>query len=198
VWTIRDARPGATRRSPTSPAIPAQSRILSQLIETQLCVTDQRDAQAVVAFAHDTLLQTLPALIDWLKREAGLLQTRELAQRETALWQQHGESSDWLAPTDKLAGFQALQAAEIVLPAGVSTFIARSAQRVRRTRRVKQAVVGLIAPLGVGVIVAALAFGLQQRRAEEAGEMAARRGDFLARLLESANPRLGGGELTVA
>jgi tetratricopeptide (TPR) repeat protein len=177
---------------------PTQGRILSRLIETRLCVTDQRDAQAVVAFAHDSLLQSLPALIDWLKREEGLLQTRELAQRETALWQQHGESADWLAPADKLAGFQALQAAEIVLPAGVSTFIARSAQRVRRTKRVKQAVVGLIALLGVGVIVAALAFGLQQRRAEEAGEMAARRGDFLARLLESANPRLGGGELTVA
>ena len=73
-----------TDRVAFSPAgIPAQGKILSQLIETRLCVTDQRDAQAVVAFAHDSLLQSLPALIDWLKREAGLLQTRELAQRET-------------------------------------------------------------------------------------------------------------------
>jgi hypothetical protein len=57
------------------------------------------------------LLRTWPELIDWLREETGLLQTREMAQREMRLWQQHGESPAWLAPADKVAAFEVLQAA---------------------------------------------------------------------------------------
>jgi tetratricopeptide (TPR) repeat protein len=176
----------------------AQGRLLSRLLEARLCVTDQRDGQAVVAFAHDTLLQTLPALIDWLKEEAGLLQTRDLAQRETRLWEQRDHADSWLAPADKVAAFRTLQDAGIVLPDSVRSFIERSDRRVRRARHIKQAAVGVIGLLGVSLLIASIAFGLQQRRAAEAREMAARRGEFLERLLNSADPRLGGRDVTVA
>jgi len=177
---------------------PAQKRLLSRLIEARLCVTDQRNGQAVVSFAHDTLLQTLPALIEWLKSEAGLLQTRELAQREARLWERHGESDAWLASADKVLAFQALESAEVVLPTAVRTFIDRSARRVRRTRRLRQAVTGVIALLGVGLICAAIAFGWQQQRTYDARQSAARHRDFLSRLILAADPRLGERNVTVA
>jgi tetratricopeptide (TPR) repeat protein len=177
---------------------PSEKRLLLRLVEARLCVTDQRDGRSVVAFAHDTLLQTLPALTDWLKQEAGLLQTRELAQRETQLWEQHGKIDDWLAAADKLQAFKTLGTAGIMLPESVRVFIDRSDQRVRRIRRVKQLAVALIALLTVGVVIGAVAFGLQARKAAEALDMTARRGEFLEGLLKSADPRGGSREITVA
>jgi hypothetical protein len=88
---------------------PVQKRVLARLVEARLCVTALRDDQAVVSFAHEALLRTWPELIDWLREETGLLQMREMAQRETRLWQKHGESPAWLAPADKVAAFEALQ-----------------------------------------------------------------------------------------
>jgi tetratricopeptide (TPR) repeat protein len=175
-----------------------QQQLLRRLIEARLCVTDQREGQSVVAFAHDTLLHTLPALTEWLKQEAGLLQTRELALREAQSWQQHGRSDDWLAAADKLAAFQTLETAEIVLPESVRAFIDRSGQRLRRVRRIRRIAIGVIAALAAGVVVGAVAFGLQARKAEEAREMTARRGEFLEGLLKSADPRGGKRDITVA
>jgi tetratricopeptide (TPR) repeat protein len=192
---------GATRRY--APLIdisadPAQNSILLRLIEARLCVTDQRDGQAVVAFAHDTLLKTLPALTDWLKQEAGLLQTRDLAQRETKQWQQHARSDAWLAAADKVTAFKALEAAQIVLPEAERNFIGRSIERVRRNTRLKRAAVSVIALLGVSVVIGAFALLWQQRRADEAREMAVRRGEFLENLLKSADPHAGRRDITMA
>ena len=176
----------------------AQRRLLERLIDARLCVTDQREGQAVVAFAHDTLLNALPALTDWLQREAGLLQTRELAVRDARAWQQHGESDDWLAAADKLALYRSLQAAQIVLPDAARAFIERSASRLRRARRVRRAVGGVIACLAAGVVIGAVALAYQARRAEQAGDMAARRGEFLVSLFKSADPSGGKRDITVA
>jgi tetratricopeptide (TPR) repeat protein len=190
----------ARRYAPVSEVAddPAQQRLLQRFIEARLCVTDQRGGQAVVAFAHDTLLATLPALTEWLQLETGLMQTRELAQRETRSWQQHGEADDWLAAADKLAAFETLEAARVALPAPVQTFIERSRRRVRRARRIKRTAIGVIALLAVGVVVGAVAFGLQSRKAEVARAMTARRGEFLENLLKSADPRAGSKDITVA
>jgi hypothetical protein len=176
----------------------AQYGLLQRFIAARLCVTDQRAGQAVVAFAHDTLLKTLPALTEWLQRETGLMQTRELAQRETRAWQQHAQSDDWLAAPDKLAAFETLEAAAVVLVAPVREFIERSRRRVRRLRRIRRIAIGAIALLAVGVVVGAVAFGLQARKAEVAGQMTARRGEFLEGLLKSADPRGGKRDITVA
>jgi WD40 repeat protein/TPR repeat protein len=144
----------------------AQARLADRLVEARLCVTDQRDGHSVVAFAHDTLLHTLPALQEWLRQEAGLLQTRELAQRETRLWQQHGESDDWLATPDKLLAYQALESAEMFLPKPVRHFVERSRHRVRRTTRIKQAAVGVIATLAVVASIAGWIATKKQHEAE--------------------------------
>jgi tetratricopeptide (TPR) repeat protein len=175
-----------------------QRKLLSSLIDTRLCVTDQRDGQAVVAFAHDTLLQTLPMLIDWLNQEAGLLQIRELAQRDAYLWQQHAESEVWLAGADKLTLFNSIEAAQIVLPEAVHRFIDRSAQRVRRSVRLKRAAASVIVLFGLSLLVGAFVLLAQQRRTDEARAMAARRGDFLESMLKSADPHIGKRDVTVA
>ena len=176
----------------------AQQRLLQRFIEARLCVTDQRGGQAVVAFAHDTLLKTLPALTEWLQQETGLMQTREIAQRDTQSWQQHGQSDDWLAAADKLAAFETLEAAQVVLPGAVRHFIERSRGRLRRARRIKRLAIGVIALLAGGVVAGAIAFGLQARKAAVAGEMTAQRGAFLENLLKSADPRGGSKDITVA
>lgn len=175
-----------------------QQRLLERLIEARLCVTDQRAGEPVVAFAHDTLLQTLPALTEWLKDEAGLLQARELAWRDARSWKQHGESDDWLAGADKLTLYQSLETAEIVLPDLVRAFIGRSARRLRRARRIKRVAVAAIASLAAGVVIGAVAFALQARKAALASDMAARRGEFLSNLLKSADPHGGKRDITVA
>jgi tetratricopeptide (TPR) repeat protein len=177
---------------------PAQRRLLERLIAARLCVTDQREGCAVVAFAHDTLLHTLPTLTEWLRREAGILQTRELALRDARSWQQHGESDDWLAGADKLELYQALQTAEILLPDSARAFIEYSARRLRRSRRIKRAATLAIAALAAGVVIGAVAFALQARKAEQAADMAARRGEFLVNLLKSADPHGGKRDITVA
>ena len=137
----------------------ARERLLQQFIDARLSVTDQREGQAVVAFAHDTLLHTLPALTEWLKKETGLLQTPELAQRETQSWQQHTQS-------DGLAG-GGRQDHRVRGPGGSgqrwccrTRFVPSStgpAWRVRRARRIERIAIGVIAILGCGVIVGAVA-----------------------------------------
>jgi tetratricopeptide (TPR) repeat protein len=198
--SVDDSGRAARRYAPLADMAgdPAQRRLLERLIEARLCVTDQREGHAVVAFAHDTLLHTLPALTEWLQREAGVLQTRELALRDARSWQQHGESDDWLAGADKLELYQALQTAEIVLPDAARAFIERSARRLRRSRRIKRVATAVIATLAAGVVMGAVAFALQARKAEQAADMAARRGEFLVNLLKSPDPHGGKRDITVA
>ena len=182
---------GATRRYATSAEIaadPSRQRLLVRLVQARLCVTDQRDGEGVVAFAHEALLRTWPALAAWLKEEAALLQSRELAQRETRLWLQHGRSDDWLASSDKLANFKALEAAGIAVPDPVRDFVRRSVARARRATLVQQAVVTVIVLLAV---VAAGAGLVAIKRQHEAEAQAAETLKAQAQLLtEAAAQRL--------
>jgi WD40 repeat protein/TPR repeat protein len=143
-----------------------QRALLEALIARRLCVADQRGEGAVASFAHEALIQSWPRVATWLQLEAGLMQARELAQRETRLWQQHGESDAWLATADKLMAFKALEAAEIALPAPTRTFIERSSRRVRRTTRIKQAAVCLIALLAIAASIGAWIATKKEREAE--------------------------------
>jgi WD40 repeat protein len=145
---------------------PQQRERISRLVDARLCVTDERDDYPVVAFAHDSLLRTLPPLIEWLKREAALLQTRELAQRDARLWREHGEKTAWLAASDKLIGFQALDAAGIALPRTVRRFIDRSENFGRRNRRIKRAAVSMIAVFAIAASIGAWIASKKGREAE--------------------------------
>jgi tetratricopeptide (TPR) repeat protein len=174
---------------------PVQYRLLSRLIAARLCVTDQRDGQPIVAFAHDTLLHSLPPLTDWLSREVVLLQTREMAQRDTREWQKHGESDAWLAPADKLIAFKALDEAAIFLPPPLKVYISCSRRRARRETLIKQAVLACI----VALAIAATTFGVRfkyerdsaihsERRAEIEARTASDTSDFLVKLFKVVDP----------
>ncbi len=143
-----------------------QYRLLLCLVEARLCVTDQVGGAAAAAFAHDALLRTWPVLTDWLQREAGLLQTRELAQRETRLWQQHEESDAWLASTDKLATLKPLIVAQLPLSESVRKFIERSQRRARTTARLKRLAFFAVAVLALAASGAGLVASKKQREAE--------------------------------
>ena len=175
---------------------PADKRLTLRLVEARLCVTDRREGEAVVAFAHDSLLRALPALTAWLRQEAGLLQTRELAQREARLWQQHGEADSWLATPDKLAMFETLEAAEIALPNPIRDFIQRSRQRVRRTIRIKRSAIGVI---GLLAIAASAGAWIAARKQQEAEYQTAQTLAAQSRLLtETAAGRLREGDVGAA
>jgi len=173
-----------------------QKQLLVALVGARLCVTDQRDGEAVVALAHEAQLRTWPALVQWLKQEAGLLQTRDLAQREMRLWEQHGRSDAWLAAADKLAMFEALATAGIAVAESVQDFIDRSRRRVRMTTRIKQVAVALIALLA---IVASVAGWVASRNEREAEFQTAQAWDAQSRLLtEAAAQRLKDSKLADA
>ena len=173
-----------------------QKRLLSRLVEARLCVTEQREGEPVVAFAHDSLLLTLPVLTDWLKEEGSLLQTRELAERETRLWLEHGRSNAWLAAADKAVSFKGLERAGIALSADVRTFVDRSDRQAIRTTRIKRAAVAAIASLAVAASIGAWVASRNEREAEY--QTAQARRSQLRALTQVAAERLKGGDLALA
>lgn len=140
----------------------AQRRLLEHLVRARLCVSDQREGLAVVAFAHESLLRTWPRLRDWLTEEGALLQARDLLVAEARRWEQHGRQRDWLVTAaDRLASIRNVIDTEIPVPDVARAFAEQSAMRARRTIRTRQLAVLSIAALGV---IAAL-FGLYALRA---------------------------------
>jgi hypothetical protein len=146
----------ATRRyAPLSefPDDSAERKLLDALIERRLCATDRRGANSVVSFSHEALILSWPRAMLWLQEEAGLLQLRELATREALLWDQHGNSEAWLARSDKLVAFKALDAANVSITGNVRRFITASVVRAeelsRAGRRRTVHVVSLVISLGL-------------------------------------------------
>jgi len=127
----------------------AQKRLMLRLVQARLCATDKREDDAVVGFAHEALLRTWPALLEWLKEEAGLLKARELAERECRQWESRNRSSDWLATRDKLALLEPLMTAGLPIPGAVSEYIARSRRRLRRLSALRTIAVASIVLLAV-------------------------------------------------
>jgi WD40 repeat protein len=175
---------------------PKRQRMVDHFVKARLCVTDQREGIPVVAFAHDTLLRTLPALTDWLRQEASLIQTRDLALREASLWEKHNNSDHWLAGDYKLAAFKGLIATTITLPDTARQFIERSAQRALRNTRLKRLAMGTIASLAVAATIAGW---LATRRQHEAEFQTAETLKAQYRLLtQSAADRLKEGDVSKA
>jgi WD40 repeat protein len=189
----------ATRRYARLTEIPegsSERALLERLIQRRLCVTDNRGHGAEVSLAHEALLRSWPRLTDWLAQETGLLQMRELAQRDTRLWLEHARSDAWLAGADKVVAFKALEAAAIPLAPEVRNFIDRSRRQVRRTTRIKQAAVGLIALLAVAASIGGWIALRKEREAEY--QTAQARKAQLQVLTQVAADRLKDGDLTLA
>jgi WD40 repeat protein len=174
----------------------AQQSLVAQLIEARLCITNHRGSETTVAFAHDSLLSTLPAIARWLQEEGALLQTREVAQRDARLWAEHGESRSWLAESDRVLAFQALDDAEIPLAPETRRFIEHSRAQRRRNLRLKQAAVAIIGMLAVTASIGAWLATVKQR--EAAREAADARRAELQLLTEAAAERLQEGDLSFA
>ncbi len=173
-----------------------QRELVSRLVAARLCTTDRCGDEPSVAFTHDSLLRTLPAIAAWLQQEGALLQTRELAVRDAQLWRQHGESGAWLAASDKLLALKALTDADIPLTPVVQRFIERSHQQRTRNFRIRRAAVAVIAVLAVVACIGAWIASSKQR--EAAREAADARHAELQLLTEAATEHLKDGELSLA
>src|SRR5580658_931418 len=153
-------------------SVTAQRTLLERLVSARLCVTDQHDGSAVVAFAHEALLRTWPRLRDWLTQEGALLQARDLLIAEARRWQQHGERRDWLVTSsDRLAANRRIIEADIPLPEVARRFAEQSAIRARRATRVRQLAVLSLAVLAIAASGAGWIASRKQHEAEhQAGE----------------------------
>jgi WD40 repeat protein len=161
----------ATRRYAPLAELPPgtpERALLDALIAHRFCVADRRGDEAVASFAHEALISSWPRVTHWLKDEAGLLQTRELAVRDARLWQQHGESDAWLATADKLISFKALESAHMALPQQATHFIERSRRRAVRAKRTKQLIMAGIVVLAVTAMI----FGIYAQRARNVASRA--------------------------
>lgn len=177
------------------PGYGSEQDLLGALIERRLCVTDRRGASPIVSFAHEALIQYWPRAVDWLKAEAGLLQTRELAVREALLWEGNKKSDAWLAGSDKVLVFQALESAKVAVPDSVNAYIARSRHRVRRLTRIKQLVATGMAALALAAVTFGVRFKLErdtalqsERRAAVEAQTASATSDFLVKLFKVVDP----------
>jgi tetratricopeptide (TPR) repeat protein len=169
--------------------------LLNALIERRLCVTDRRGLNPVVSFAHEALIQFWPRAVNWLKEEAGLMQTRELATRETSLWNTHNRAAAWLATPDKLLAFEALEAADVALPEPVRAFIARSRRQARRSTRIKQLIAGSMVLLAIVATTFGVRFRFErdaalrsEHRAQVEAQTASETSDFLVKLFKVVDP----------
>ena len=175
---------------------PTVKPLLARLVDARLCVSDQREGFPVAAFAHDSLLQNLPVIVEWLKQEAGLLRTRDLAEREALLWTEHGRSDAWLASADQLVEFRALEQADVFRSNTVKEFLSRSQAKVANARRLRVAAISVIAVLAVIASFAAVIANRKQREAERQSLLT-----LIAQkqsLAEAAAGRLKDGDLSYA
>jgi WD40 repeat protein len=178
-----------------APDLPRR-RLIGRLVDARLCVTDQRNGAPVITLAHDTLLHTLPALTDWLREEAELLQTRDQAERDARLWHEQGQADAWLATADKLVRYRTLETQEVALDATVQEFLLRSTRRDLRTTRLKRAAIGAIAALAILASIAGVVATRKQHEAELQTAETRRMQQKLA--IQVAADRLKQGELSLA
>ena len=166
--TVDDAGTAMRRYAPRAEIAedPAQERLLGALVNARLCVSGQRDGQPVAALAHEAVLRTWPALVEWLKEESRLLRLRDLAERDAQLWLRQSRSDDWLASPSKLAALEPLKDAGVRLSEPVRDFIAHSRMRAHRATRLKQAGVVAAVLLAVAASASALLAVSKQHEAE--------------------------------
>jgi len=189
----------ATRRYAPLTEIPQGTparTLLEALVSRRLCVADMRGEGPVVSFSHEALISSWPRVSEWLTSEASLLQTRELAQRDSRQWQDHQESDAWLAASHKLAAFRSLEPAGIALSPAVKKYISRSEDRLRRTRRRRRLSFAFVALLAVTASIAAWIAWQKEREGEHQTTLAQEA--QLRSLTEAAAGRLKEGELSSA
>ena len=165
-----DDRGTATRRYAPREEVQSTSAevaMLERLLKERLCVADVRGGIPVVVLAHEALITSWPQVMDWLKREQGLLQSRDRLVRDAHLWDERGRRRTPLSPApEKVAEIQRLRAEGLPLLGIAGEFASASLRESNRRRWFNRGVVGFIAALAVVALVAFFVGVSQRERAE--------------------------------
>jgi WD40 repeat protein len=135
--------------------------LLEALIAQRLCVTDRQGMEAIVTFAHESLLRAWPRLRAWLVEEGALIQARDLLIGDARRWEKNKERRDWLVTApDRLTAIGQVFESRISLPPLARQFGIESMRRARWAARLRQ---GVIASMAVLALVATV-FGFYSLR----------------------------------
>lgn len=160
----------------------AEQRVLSQLINANLLVSDapvepvgQRQAAgagATVEIAHEILLTSWTTLHGWIKQNRQSIALRNRLNDDVALWQTQKEDSDlWggskLAQVVELRQDQVFQQVLGGFSPGANQFIEASVGL--RDRQRQRLIAGAVAFCTV-IAASGIGFGIQQQRAKQAVE----------------------------
>jgi tetratricopeptide (TPR) repeat protein len=186
------------KRAPWKDATNPQVRILLEtFVAARLFVTELADdGSAVVTVAHEALLWHWPRVSEWVDQNRENLRIRGRVSVAAERWASDQRPSDLLLPRGKPLGeAETLLEQDIDLNVTEADFINASMAKARRTRKLKGAVVVMLAFLAITAGSAAFLANEQRSRAIEAqsraeveAETARRTTEFMVRLFEVSDP----------
>ena len=88
----------------------ASQPLIDALVDKRLVVRDERDGQAVVEVALESLLRQWDDLAGWLREERQHLKTADDIERNTTAWDTHGDDPAWLLTGTRLTDAETLAA----------------------------------------------------------------------------------------
>jgi WD40 repeat protein len=175
---------------------PAAEALARRLVDARLCVIEGAADGPVISLAHEALFDVVPLIRDWLEREAGLLQVREMAQRDAEAWEARGRNPAWVAAADRLASYRTLLESGIAVSGSLRAFVGHSMARDARARHWRRAAVAMISVLAIVASAAGWTARQKQLLAEQYTRAAVAAKWQL--VTEAAAESLRAGDLTTA
>jgi WD40 repeat protein len=108
---INPANDEPLRRPARWADLPADSlRLIDALVARRLLVKDERDGEAIVEVALESLLRQWDTLAGWLQDEASDLKNTDAIEQAARAWDDNARQDDWLLPGARLADAETLAA----------------------------------------------------------------------------------------
>lgn len=91
----------------------ARRPLIDALVEQRVLVRDERDGEAVIEVALESLLRQWDDLAAWLRDERNNLIAADDIQRSATAWDAHDRDPAWLLTGSRLANAETLAAATV-------------------------------------------------------------------------------------
>jgi tetratricopeptide (TPR) repeat protein len=176
---------------------PEAKQLLDAFVNARLFVTElDENEQAAVMVSHEALLWHWPRLDEWVQQNKENLRVHGRLNRAAERWLKEDRNPDLLLPTGKPLGEgKSLIEEGVILTVYEKAFLDASMAQANRTKKLKAAVVAMLAVLAVtatgGAIVATQQRKVaeeQRVRAEIEAQTAQRTSEFIVGLFEVSDP----------